>query len=86
MTGHFYNNREFWMWTKDKICAIMSIDHLLFQTLMVTVWGEWPSGLSFAIRIERFLVQNPLGAWPGLGTQSRYEAPGDLHVEFVQMQ
>ena len=34
----------------------------------------------------RFPVQNPLGARPGLGTQSRYEAPSDLHVKHVQTQ
>ena len=28
-----------------------------------------------------FLVQAPLGARLGLGTQSRYETPGDLWVE-----
>ena len=39
--------------------------------------GEWPSG-------GRFLVQNPLGTRPGLGTQPRYEAPSDLQVEHVQ--
>ena len=35
-------------------------------------------------KIGRFLVQTPLGAWPGLGTQSRYEAPGDLRVKNVK--
>ena len=38
------------------------------------------------LRIGRFPVQNPLGAQPGLGTQPRYEAPGDLRVEYVQTQ
>ena len=38
------------------------------------------------IRIGRFLVQNPLGTRPGLGTQPRYEAPGDLRFEHVQTQ
>ena len=32
----------------------------------------------------RFPVQTPLGARPGLGTQLRYEAPGDLRVEYVK--
>ena len=31
-------------------------------------------------------VQTPLGAQLSLGTQSRYEAPGDLRVENVKMQ
>ena len=33
-----------------------------------------------------FPVQTPLGAWPDLGTQPRYEAPGDLRVKYVKMQ
>ena len=35
------------------------------------------------VRIGRFPVQTPLGARPGLGTQPRYEVPGDLRVENV---
>ena len=31
-----------------------------------------------------FLVQSPLGARPDLGTQPRYEAPGNLRVENVK--
>ena len=38
------------------------------------------------IRIGRFMVQNPFGAWPGLGTQPRYEACGDLQLKIVKMQ
>ena len=34
----------------------------------------------------RFPVQTPLGAWPRLGTQSRYEAPGDDRVEIDKTQ
>ena len=30
------------------------------------------------------MVQSPLGAWPGLGTQPRYKALGDLRVENVK--
>ena len=41
-------------------------------------------GLGIVIRIGRFPVQTPLGTRPGLGTQPRYEAPGDLRVEYVQ--
>ena len=37
-----------------------------------------------AKKIGRFPVQTPLGAWPGLGTQTRYEAPGDLRVKNVK--
>ena len=36
------------------------------------------------IRISRFLVWTPLGAWLGLGTQSCYEAPSHLWVEYVK--
>ena len=31
--------------------------------------------------IGRFLVQTPLGAQPGLGTQPRYEVSDDVQVE-----
>ena len=37
-------------------------------------------------RFRRFLVQTPLGARLGLGTQPCYEAPGDLRVETVKTQ
>ena len=46
--------------------------------------GKWPSGLRHWIRTRRFLVQTPLGTWPGLGTQLHYEAPADLRVELVE--
>ena len=42
--------------------------------------------MKIGIRIGRFLVQTPLGAQPGLGTQPRYEAPSDLRVESVETQ
>ena len=38
-------------------------------------------GKGIRMRIGRLPVQTPLGAWPGLGTQSHYKAPGDLRVE-----
>ena len=41
-------------------------------------------GEDVAIRIVTFLVQTPLGSRPGLGTQPRYKAPGDLRVEYVK--
>ena len=47
------------------------------------------SGVVFydvVIRSGRFLVQTPVGAQPGLETQSYYEAPGDLRIENVQTQ
>ena len=34
--------------------------------------------------IGRFPVQTPVDARPGLGTQPRYEPPGDLSVEYLQ--
>ena len=30
------------------------------------------------------MVQTPLGARPGLGTQPRYEAPGDPLLKYVK--
>ena len=38
-------------------------------------------GLGVVIRISRFLIQTPLGAWLHLGTQPCYKAPGELQVE-----
>ena len=38
------------------------------------------------IRIEGFPVQTPLGTRPDLGTQLRFEAPGDTRVEIVKTQ
>ena len=35
------------------------------------------------IRIRRFLVQNPLGAQFGLGTQPRYETPGEVYYQLL---
>ena len=44
---------------------------------------------SYNYRIETFgigsfPVRNPLGARPDLGTQPRYEAPGDLRMKHIQ--
>ena len=41
-------------------------------------------GKGVVMRIRRFVVQTPSGAWPGWGTQPRYEAPGDLRVGYVK--
>ena len=38
-------------------------------------------GQGIVLRTGRFPVQTPVGAWPGLGTQPHYEAPGDPWVE-----
>ena len=43
-------------------------------------------GEGIVIRIGRFPVQTPLGARPGLGTQLRYEDPGDLWIKIVKTQ
>ena len=40
-----------------------------------TKWCKWKVSSS---------NRTPLGAWPGLGTQPRYEAPGDLQVKIVE--
>ena len=55
------------------------------QTFLICTDSE--SGLAgsgVVIRIGRFPVQTLLGAWLGLGTQPRYEAPSDLLVEIVE--
>ena len=41
-------------------------------------------GSGVVIRIARFLVQVPLGAWPGSGSQPSYRAPGDLPIEIME--
>ena len=41
---------------------------------------------SCLIRIGRFPVQTLLSVWPGLGTQSGYEARGDLQLKIVKTQ
>ena len=41
-------------------------------------------GCDIVIRIGRFLVQTPLGAQLGLGTQPRYEVVCNLLVEIVK--
>ena len=46
--------------------------------------GDWPSGLRHCSRIERILVQTPIGAWFVLGTQPYHQAPGDLRIELYQ--
>lgn len=37
--------------------------------------------LKHYIGMGKLPVQNPLSAWPGLTTQSLYEAPGELRFE-----
>ena len=41
---------------------------------------------SSLIRIGRFPVQTLLGVWPGLGTESGYEARGELQLKIVKTQ
>ena len=53
---------------------------------MKKIWGEWPSGLRRCNKNRKVPGSKPpLGARPGLGTQPRYEAPGDFPVEYVQI-
>ena len=47
-------------------------------------WKEKAEGI--VIRIRRFQLQTPLGAWLGLGTQRRYEAPADLQFKIDKTQ
>ena len=42
------------------------------------------SSQDISIRIRRFPVQTPLGAWANLGIQPLYEAPGDFQVGIVR--
>ena len=56
----------------------------VFHSAYKHQWVNGWVGQGVAIRIGRFPVQNSLGARLGLGTQPRYEAPGDLRVEYVQ--
>ena len=49
--------------------------------LKALTWGEWHSGLRRCKWIGRFLVQTPLGALRGLGTQPYYKTPSDLLVK-----
>ena len=52
----------------------------------ITLIGE--SGLvvkSVVSRVGRFPVQSPIGALPGLETQSRYQAPDEFRVEIDQI-
>ena len=52
----------------------------------MTGLGEWPSvGECVVRRIGRFPVQNSLDARLCLWTQPRYEAPGDLWVQYANM-
>ena len=43
-------------------------------------------GSGITIRVGRFLVLTPLGAWLGLGTQPYYIFLGDPQVKMVEMQ
>ena len=51
------------------------------RVIKSVLWGELPRGLRCCNKNGKFPVQTPLGAWPGLGTQPRYEAPGHPRVE-----
>lgn len=42
-------------------------------------------GYGITIRIRRFLIQTPLGAWSDLGTQPCYKAASDIWVEVIKM-
>ena len=48
--------------------------------------GKNLMGLDIAIKIGRFSVQSLLGAWPGIGIQPCYKAPGDLRVKIAKTQ
>ena len=45
--------------------------------------SEWPTAYGVTIKI-RFRIQTPSSAQPGLGTQSRYEAPGEIQLVIAE--
>ena len=53
---------------------------------MIEEAREWPSGLRGCNKNRKVPGSNPLGTRPDLGTQPRYEAPGDPRVECEQTQ
>ena len=50
------------------------------------IWRELSSELRHCRKKRKVPVQTPLGTWLGLGTQPRYEAPGDVRIENVKTQ
>ena len=68
-----------------KFCNFCQIFSLFYADLaipgMIDLVDE-----GVAIEIGRFPIQTPLGARPGLGSQPRYEAPGNLRVKIVKTQ
>ena len=45
--------------------------------------AKWVKALWLELEVP---VSNPIGAWPGLGTQPCYKAPCDVWVEIVKLQ
>ena len=68
---------ELWSWPKQWHVGICGYPG------RVALKGEWPSALRCCNQNQKFPVQTPPVAPLGLGTQPRYEAPGDLRVKYV---
>ena len=57
---------------------------MIGQKLVQT--GKNLMGLGVAIRTGRFLFQQQLGVWLGIGSLPCYKAPGDLWVKIAETQ
>ena len=62
------------------------IRRLSLSLVVCEIWEGWPSGLPIWEPIWNFPTETPLGAWPSLGTQPRYEVPGNLWDEIWEAQ
>ena len=54
------------------------------QLILPHSWGERPSGFrryNYNWKVSKASGPNPKDAWLGLGTQPRYETPGELRVK-----
>ena len=71
---------------KTKISKITNNYRIAHQKNHAKITMTELSTNSSLIRIGRFPVQTLLGVWPGLGTESGYEARGELQLKIVKTQ
>ena len=69
----------------NKVKIIVNCKHME-SDIQSDITKHRESGLRYwvkvlAMRIRSILFQNPLGVWPGIGTQPRYEASNVPQVE-----